>query len=244
MNAVNQNWSIFAEELDKLELTQTPETLLETFFKSIEKFGFIHVGIGQLINPALAKQPLSQYGVSNFPEEFTKRWFDENLIIHDPITRYASKARNVFTWEQARLHAGKFGQKMLREAQEMDLLNGLGIPVVIPRMPVGLITISHPNPEFSSKELLQIELLSIHAYSHFLDISNVLPSRERLALTDRETEILHYVAGGRTNWEIGAILGISEETVRVHTKNIMKKLNATNRAHSVTIALNDGAIMP
>jgi len=126
----------------------------------------------------------------------------------------------------------------------MDLLNGLGIPVVIPRMPVGLITISHPNPEFSSKELLQIELLSIHAYSHFLDISNVLPSRERLALTDRETEILHYVAGGRTNWEIGAILGISEETVRVHTKNIMKKLNATNRAHSVTIALNDGAIMP
>jgi len=130
------------------------------------------------------------------------------------------------------------------EAREFDLLNGLGVPVVIPRMPIGLITMAHSNPDFSSEDLLKIEILSIHAYSHFLKISNILPAKENLALTDRETEILHYVAAGRTNWEIGMILAISEETVRVHTKNIMKKLKASNRAHSVAIALNDGSIMP
>jgi len=242
--SASEDWKVFGQSIDEIETTTTPDALLAAFKQSVSQFGFMHAGIGQLINPALAKEPLSQYAVSDFPEAFTKPWFDEKLIIHDPITRYASKARNVFTWEEAKEHSGKYGQKMLRDAQELDLMNGLGIPVVIPKMPVGLITMSHPNPDFSSEELLKIELLSIHAYSRFLKISHILPSREKLALTDRETEVLHYVAAGRTNWEIGMILKISEETVRVHTKNIMRKLNAANRAHSVTIAINDGAIMP
>ena len=242
--AASEHWKVFGQSIDEIEASKTPESLLAAFKQSVAQFDFEHVGIGQLINPAIAQQPLSQYGVSDFPEEFTKRWFDENLIMHDAITRYASKARNVFTWGQAKSHSGKFGRKMLQDAQELNLMDGIGVPVVIPRMPIGLITMSHHNPDFSSKDLLKIELLSIHAYSQFLKISNILPSRGGLALTDRETEILHYVAAGRTNWEIGMILDISEETVRVHTKNIMKKLNASNRAHSVTIAINDGSIMP
>ncbi|MGB0906591.1 MAG: helix-turn-helix transcriptional regulator [Maricaulaceae bacterium] len=244
MEPKGQDWHTFAKYVDDIEAARSKQRLLEAFKRAVARFEFIHVGIGQLINPARANQPLTEYGISDFPDEFTARWFDESLIIHDPITRYASKARNVFTWEQARVYSGKFGLKMLEEARELDMINGIGVPVVIPKMPVGLITMSHADPDFSTKDLLQIELLSIHAYSQFLDITNKKPSAERLALTDRETEILHYVAGGHTNWEIGVILSISEETVRVHTKNIMRKLNAVNRTHSVTIAINNGDIMP
>jgi len=240
----DDDWSALGDSIDKIEAAKTKFALLQAVKNAVAEFGFMHVGIGQLINPALAKQPLSEYGISDFPEEFTSRWFDKNLIIHDPITRYASKARNVFTWAQAREHSSKFGLQMMDEASELNLINGVGVPVVVPKMPVGLITMSHPDPEFSSKDLLKIELLSIHAYTQFLSISNIQPSPERVALTDRETEVLHYVAAGHTNWEIGMILSISEETVRVHTKKIMKKLNAVNRAHSVTIALNNGDIMP
>ena len=61
-------------------------------------------------------------------------------------------------------------------------------------------------------------------------------------LSNREVEILEQVAAGRRNREIGATLFIAEETVKVHMKHIMDKLNAKNRTQSVTIAVRRGII--
>ena len=53
-------------------------------------------------------------------------------------------------------------------------------------------------------------------------------------LTDREVEILEWVAMGKTNPEIGSILNISAFTVKNHVQRIFKKLNVTNRAQAVS----------
>ena len=52
-------------------------------------------------------------------------------------------------------------------------------------------------------------------------------------LTERETECLAHAAQGRTNSEIAARLDISENTVRFHFKNVLKKLGAHSRAEAV-----------
>jgi DNA-binding NarL/FixJ family response regulator len=62
------------------------------------------------------------------------------------------------------------------------------------------------------------------------------------ALSERELEVLQQVAAGRRNREIGAKLFIAEETVKVHMKRIMDKLNAKDRTQSVTIAVRRGII--
>jgi DNA-binding CsgD family transcriptional regulator len=49
-------------------------------------------------------------------------------------------------------------------------------------------------------------------------------------LSSRETEIARWVARGKTNWEIGQILGISDKTVKTHMQNILGKLHASSRA--------------
>jgi DNA-binding CsgD family transcriptional regulator len=59
-------------------------------------------------------------------------------------------------------------------------------------------------------------------------------------LTVREIEILRSVAAGHSNKSIGLVLGISEETVKGHMRNILGKLEANDRAHAVTIALKRG----
>jgi LuxR family transcriptional regulator, quorum-sensing system regulator BjaR1 len=56
---------------------------------------------------------------------------------------------------------------------------------------------------------------------------------ETAALTPRERDVLSYVAEGKTDWEIGAILGFSEATARFHADNARRKLGAVNRAHAV-----------
>ncbi|OFA01803.1 response regulator transcription factor [Duganella sp. HH101] len=62
------------------------------------------------------------------------------------------------------------------------------------------------------------------------------------ALSKREIEVLQLVAGGQSNKRIGMHLAISEETVKVHMKNILAKLNASDRTHAVTLSIERGII--
>ena len=59
-------------------------------------------------------------------------------------------------------------------------------------------------------------------------------------LTPREIQLLRQVADGLSNKRIARNLGIAEDTVNQHMKNILSKLNANDRTHAVTIALKRG----
>jgi DNA-binding NarL/FixJ family response regulator len=61
-------------------------------------------------------------------------------------------------------------------------------------------------------------------------------------LSPREMDVLRLIAAGNTNKEIGAQLGLTEDTVKSHVKNILGKLDANDRTHAVTIALKRGVI--
>jgi transcriptional regulator EpsA len=58
-------------------------------------------------------------------------------------------------------------------------------------------------------------------------------AQRRSGLSQREEEIIDWVARGRTNGEISGILSISEFTVKNHMRRIMKKLGASNRTEAV-----------
>jgi DNA-binding NarL/FixJ family response regulator len=60
------------------------------------------------------------------------------------------------------------------------------------------------------------------------------------ALTDREIEVLQHIATGGSNKVVAARLSISEDTVKGHVRNILSKLNASDRTQAVTIALKRG----
>jgi DNA-binding NarL/FixJ family response regulator len=61
-----------------------------------------------------------------------------------------------------------------------------------------------------------------------------------LPLTERELDVLRLVANGQSNRGIGALLHLSETTVKFHVRNIMRKLDATSRAEAVYRATKTG----
>ena len=61
-------------------------------------------------------------------------------------------------------------------------------------------------------------------------------------LSNRETEILRYLARGRSNKEIGQILYICEGTVKHHVKSILRKLDAIGRSEAMAIATRRGLV--
>jgi len=64
----------------------------------------------------------------------------------------------------------------------------------------------------------------------------------RIALTPRETEVISLMSTGLTNAQIAGRIGRTEETVKVHVKNILQKLDARDRTAAVTIAARRGFI--
>ena len=75
------------------------------------------------------------------------------------------------------------------------------------------------------------------------EIARQLKARKFVeTLTLREREIVLCIARGEANKQISTNLGISEETVKSHVKNILAKLQAKDRTEAVTLALKRGIV--
>jgi DNA-binding NarL/FixJ family response regulator len=68
------------------------------------------------------------------------------------------------------------------------------------------------------------------------------PRGSRGKLTRRQREILQLLAGGESTTIAARQLELSEETVKTHTKNILARLEARNRAHAVAIGIRESLI--
>ncbi|MCI0529570.1 MAG: response regulator transcription factor [Nitrospira sp.] len=63
-------------------------------------------------------------------------------------------------------------------------------------------------------------------------------------LTPREIEVLEQVVTGATNREIAEILHITENTVKIHLRNILEKLQVQNRIQAAVHAVREGLVQP
>lgn len=65
---------------------------------------------------------------------------------------------------------------------------------------------------------------------------------ERSELTEREVEVLQLVARGLSNKQVARVIGRTNETVKIHLKNVFAKLGVADRTEAVTLALTRGLI--
>ena len=72
--------------------------------------------------------------------------------------------------------------------------------------------------------------------------AQLLARAERPRLTPRELQVLELVAAGMRNKKIAEALGLSEETIDMHVKNIRAKLDVTDRTAAVNVAIKRGII--
>jgi DNA-binding NarL/FixJ family response regulator len=95
-----------------------------------------------------------------------------------------------------------------------------------------------------SSELIRV-VREVHAGRHPLlaSVQERLARRpSERALTDREVQVLELVAEGKRNKEIGAALGISDETVQAHLRNVFAKLDVRDRTAAIAVAVQRGYV--
>jgi DNA-binding CsgD family transcriptional regulator len=120
--------------------------------------------------------------------------------------------------------------------------SGLTIPMHGPGSEVDLISLSlreHKTTDATRLPLLHALTVQYRTRLCELQGETILSCE---ALTLKETECLSWCKEGKTNWEIGEILSISEKTVEFHLSNTIRKLGVSNRITAVVKALQLGLI--
>jgi len=154
-------------------------------------------------------------------EKWSKIYLSEGYIHTDPQTAFVS-------------HASEHG---LVDGFVVPIHNRVGAP--------GAVTMGGRKPlNLSEVEKLQLEMLAHIAFRVIDKKNHVDNTPNMLKLSDRERTVLTLVARGKTNWEIGKILSISEYSVRDYLKVLSQKLETSNRTHSVARAMQLGLISP
>ena len=93
-------------------------------------------------------------------------------------------------------------------------------------------------------ELFEI-IRSVHAGKRRLPAAVAQKLAEHMAdeaVSPRELEVLSLMAAGKRNKEIAGELSIAEDTVKMHVRNILSKLQVNDRTEAVTVALRRGII--
>jgi len=229
------------ETIHQIEACTTTASAIEIFKTFIAKYGFDSYLIGKMANPA---SQLKTDLHTNWPKEWIDRWVDQNYVFHDPIFQYALRHKEPFLWSTAFEQGSKLGQKVIKEGREYNLHDGIAIPISTDIGPLGCVSIGSSDSNFDAEAMPTIELVSIHLYQHLQVLEDRSASEIFGVLTKRETEVLHFVAEGKTNWEIGKILNLSEYSVKDHVHNLTLKLQASNRTQAVSVAIRHGLIIP
>ena len=102
---------------------------------------------------------------------------------------------------------------------------------------------------YVAKGIVRGELLetirSVHTGKRRLPAAVAQKLAEHMAdepISPRELEVLSLMAAGKRNKEIAGELSIAEDTVKMHVRNILSKLQVNDRTEAVTIALRRGII--
>jgi LuxR family transcriptional regulator, quorum-sensing system regulator BjaR1 len=130
---------------------------------------------------------------------------------------------------------------VLRDAREFGLYEGLCIPIVNPRRSAVLASFNGRHVDTSLHARIAMYAVSVFTLERLVEL-NVPFAAGKSPLSRREAECLAWVAKGKSDWDIGEILGISEKTVHWHIEGAKRRLGVATRMQAVVGAIRTGAI--
>ena len=173
-----------------------------------------------------------------------KGYIDQRAYTRDPILHRAEGSVTPISWNTHRWDRplGESEQTVLSLLRDLDIDCGVSVPIHGPRLRFSVLCLSRHDKLRSftpvSGELEgALHLLGAYVASYF---QSDAAASSKASLTPREIECLSWTAEGKTAWEIGEILVISERTVRYHLGNAMQKLNVSSKFQAVLKALTTG----
>lgn len=185
--------------------------------------------------------------VDNAPESFRDVYENMESGRQDPVMQHCKRQSVPIIWNRD-TYIG-VGQADLWDAQaRFGYHTGIALALHLPEGRHFFLGVDRDKSLPSDRSELtrmvaDLQLFAVHAQEAAMRI--MLPAAKDPgvpSLTPREVESLRWTMDGKTAWEVGNILGISERTAVLHVNNAMHKLGCINKHQAVLKALRLGLI--
>jgi DNA-binding CsgD family transcriptional regulator len=186
--------------------------------------------------------------IGNAPQEWTSAARDPKVLRRDPVLRRLRESSVPFIYDQG-LYVSEGAGDVWEMQAAYGFKTGIAMAMHLPGGKHFLLGVdrSQPLPESSdetNRMVSDIALLTIYAQEVAL---RVLLKEQRAhtpvpRLSEREIEILKWTKDGKSAWETGRILSVSEKTVRAHLENIRNKMGVSSKHQAVLRALSLGLL--
>lgn len=187
--------------------------------------------------------------IKGYPDEWLNHYFESAFYDNDPVINYCSKSLVPIQWHDLPIEKASLSERVMNEATEFGLKTGISMPVHSPRGEFGIFSLSVNSRLIAAQQITvqampYVQIMASYLHEALCRVINLKESSEKPLLTDREKECLRLTADGKTSWEIGKLLNLSERTANFHINNAMIKLDVSNRQHAVAKSILQGLINP
>ncbi len=183
----------------------------------------------------------------NYPDDWFRYYLEQGYGQADPAIRFGRLYHGPIPWSQLeRNHQlSRLETKIFREGEEAGLLDGIAVPLHGPNGELAGFGIasSTGGVELDRNLLSMIAAIAQQFHLVYCDLfrNRAMPLPAPV-LTAREREVLRWCMEGKSNWETGQLLSISEHGVEFHLRNIYRKLQVNSRICAVVKAIRLGLI--
>lgn len=186
-----------------------------------------------------------------YPPDWSRHYALSNLRLHDPLWGHGFKTVRPFLWDEVRTaqRSREAERLVYGPGEDAGLRSGAGIPLHGPLGGVATFYVSNNCKTSVFRDLFEgqqhvLQLVALNTHARVLEISPNTVLETSVSLSARQKDVLLWLAHGKTNWEIGELIGIAEDTVRQHVIKICRLLGASNRSQAAVIAVMQGLIVP
>ena len=181
----------------------------------------------------------------SYPDEWLYLYWKNGYADIDPVFRAASRSPGTQIWNQTyRQATSKEELDFIETARGFGLADGITTSSVDPTCGLATFYSFAGGEEIDAERYAQlVEYLGHHLHLALMRTARKnAPATEKCVkeLSPREVTILNWIKNGKTNWEVGQILGVTERTVRFHLASIFSKLDVTSRSQAVAAAMEHG----
>jgi len=230
-----------------LDVSQAPDvpTLERRLIDFANELDFGLVGAVLIVDRPGQKPCLHSLG--NTPAAYVQEFNDLDSARRDPVVQRLKRANLPFIYDQSfYLNAG--AADLWERQAPFGYCNGVAVALHLPNHCHFLLGVDRQKQLPKSDErltrlLADLQLLAVHTQDVALRLLNVAaPGEDGSDLTQRELEVLRWTMAGKSAWEVGQILRISEGTVHFHARSTIRKLNVTDKHQAVLKALALGRL--
>ena len=206
-------------------------------------FEFDHFALIQRLSHRNSSGPIQ---LTDYPHDWIAHMLRNNRFADDPVLMASERTVAAFTWHDLPnlVTLSRRQSAYMAAARARGLGDGFTVPIHVPGEATGLCSfVTGHNRALPEGALPAMQYVACFAFEAARRQSPKA-AREGLPpqLTQRQLECVVLAAKGKSNWVVGELLGLSQQTVHKYLENAKRRYGVSSRTELVVRALFDGQL--